>query len=162
MTSPINFVVMTDTPVRLKNFLLSRGVIKESTDMRGDPILVGARPGMEWIEVPNPIITDPGSGTPGEPGYVPPTRDTRNVYLVQFHHESAENEVEGPVYDQEGMPNTPFDWSKFGKWVKNNSSVVSAPAGWTVQGEPVGDAYKINGESVWLVRDRPERFVLWQ
>jgi hypothetical protein len=157
----INFVVLTDTPARLRNFLVSRGIIKEATvTLPGDDvpqtIYSGVRSGMEWVEVPNPIVTDPGSGTVGEPGYVPPTYDDRKAYLVKFSDESATNEVDG---DTGGNP---YDWSKFGKWVKANSTVVTAPPNYTINGEPVGDAYKINGEQVWLVRNEPDRFGAWQ
>ena len=62
-------------------------------------------PGMEWIEVPNPIQTDPGSGMPGEPGYVPPTYDTRHVDLVKFAHDSeADQQADGGMTDVDGQP----------------------------------------------------------
>jgi hypothetical protein len=149
-----NFVVVTDTPARLRDFLINRGVIEQ--DAEGN--LVGVRPGMEWVKVPNPIVTDPGSGVPGEPGYIPPTYDTRSVFLVKFAHESLDDDM------IEGSPGSGdvLDWSKFGNWVKNNSTVQAAPAGWTINGEPAGNARKVNGEQVWLVHDRPERFGVWQ
>jgi hypothetical protein len=154
----ISFVVITDTPVRLRDFLVSRGFIEQNSTGG----YVGVRPGMEWVKVPNPIQTDPGSGVFGEVGYVPPTYDTRHVFLVKFAHESQVNEVDGALADEEGNPINQYDWSKFGKWVKANSSVVSAPVNYTINGEPAGDAYKITGQSVWLIRDNPERFGVWQ
>lgn len=154
----ISFTVITDTPQRLANFLVSRGVIEQ----RPDGTYVGVRPGMEWVRVPNPIVTDPGSGTPGQPGYVPPTYDTRAVYLVKFAHESENNEVDGPQVDAEGKPISQYEWSKFGKWVMNNTTQQAAPAGWTINGQPVGNARKVNGENVWLIRDNPDRFGVWQ
>src|SRR5262245_49569366 len=123
----ISFVVITDTPGRLRDFLIARGIIEEVTDNEGTH-LRGVRPGMEWVRVPNPIVTDPGSRVFGEPGYVPPTYDTRNVYLVKFAHESLDNEVDGDT------PENQYNWSKFGKWVVANSAVQNAPVGWTIYG----------------------------
>lgn len=167
MSNYINFAVITDTPGRLKDFLISRGVIEEYTytdPSTGQPNtgLRGTRPGMEWIRVPNPIVTDPGSG-PGVSPYIPPTYDDRAVFLVKFAHESLANEDDGtPKIDGEGNPVDVYDWSRFGKWVRNNSTVVAAPVNYTIAGEPVGNALKINGQQVWLVRERPERFGVWQ
>jgi hypothetical protein len=152
----INFVVITDTPVRLRNFLISRGILEEVT-MQGETVLVGTRPGMEWVRVPNPIVTG-GTGTELDPFVY----DTRAVYLVKFAHESLDNEVDGDVVDEEGNPIDTYDWSKFGKWVKANGASVNAPVGWTINGEPAGSAWKITGEQVWLVRTAPERFGVWQ
>ena len=46
--------------------------------------------------------------------------------------------------------------------MKNNSSVVNAPVNYLINGVHAGSAYKITGEQVWLVRDNPERFGVWQ
>jgi hypothetical protein len=154
----ISFVIITDTPARLANFLVSRGIIKQNADGS----YVGVRPGMEWVKVPNPIQTAPASGVFGEPGYVPPTMDTRAVFLVKFAHESEANEVDGPLVDAEGNPINQYDWSKFGKWVKANSSVVNAPVNYTINGEHAGSARKVTGEQVWLVHVDPDRFGVWQ
>jgi hypothetical protein len=160
----INFVVITDTPGRVATFLASRGIIEQVTDpMTQQTSYVGVRPGMEWVRVPNPIVTG-GTGTELDP-YV---YDTRAVFLVKFAHESVDNEEEVgfPTTEVDGEGNTvqvnQYDWSKFGRWVKNNSSVVSAPVNYTINGVHAGDAYKITGEQVWLVRNSPERFGVWQ
>lgn len=160
----INFTVITDTPARLANFLVSRGVIQQVTDpLSGETRYVGVKPGMEWVKVPNPIVTDPGSGgSPFEPGYVPPTYDDRSVFLVKFAHDSEAEDADGPAVDEEGNPINQYERTKFGKWVRDNASMVTAPANYTINGEPVGDAYKVNGQNVWLVRDNPERFGVWQ
>jgi hypothetical protein len=158
----INFVVITDTPVRLRNFLISRGILEEVT-MQGETVLVGTRPGMEWVRVPNPIVTG-GTGTELDPFVY----DDRNVYLVKFAHESLDNEVDGPLTTGTGTEEDPFvpvdvyDWSKFAKWVKANSSVVNAPVNYTINGVHAGSARKITGEQVWLVHTDPERFGVWQ
>jgi hypothetical protein len=151
----ISFVVITDTPVRLRNFLVTRGVIKEEPVGSGN--YVGVRPGMEWVKVPNPIVTG-GTGTEGDPFVY----DTRSVFLVKFAHESEGNEVDGPLVDEEGNQINQYDWSKFGKWVKANSSVVNAPLNYTINGEHAGSARKITGEQVWLVHIDPDRFGVWQ
>lgn len=157
----INFVILTDTPARLRNFLINRGVMQEVTDPSdGTVSLVGTRPGMEWVKVPNPIETAPGN-TAADP-IVPPTYDTRPVFLVKFAHDSVDNEVEGPTQEANGQPIDQYNWSKFGKWVMTNSTVVNAPANFMIQGEHAGEARKINGELVWLIKDRPERFGTWQ
>lgn len=155
-----SFVVLTDTPARLANFLEARGYVKQVTDpTSGETSYVGVKPGMEWVKVPNPIMTDPGSGTPGQPGYIPPIYDDRSVFLVKFAHESLDADQEdvgdSPLSDQ-------FEFSKFAAWVRNNSTVVTAPPNYTINGQPVGDAYKINGQNVWIVRIQPERFGIWQ
>jgi hypothetical protein len=150
----ISFVVITDTPGRVTTFLANRGIIEQKTDnLTGQTYYVGVRPGMEWVKVPNPIVTG-GTGTELDP-YV---YDTRSVFLVKFAHESADNEVD---VDSDTTQNQ-YDWSKFGRWVKANSTVVTAPVNYTINGEHAGDAYKITGEQVWLVRDNPERFGVWQ
>jgi hypothetical protein len=147
----INFVVITDTPGRVVTFLTARGIIEQVDDGHGNTVLNGVRPGMEWVRVPNPIQTGvDGSGNP--------VMDTRAVFLVKFAHESADNEVD---VDSDTSTNQ-YDWSKFGRWVKANSSVVTAPVNYTINGEPAGNAYKITGQNVWLVRDNPERFGVWQ
>jgi hypothetical protein len=147
----LNFVVITSTPGLVATFLASRGIIEQYTTLAGETAYRGVRPGMEWVRVPNPIQTGvDGSGNP--------VMDTRAVFLVKFAHESADNEVD---VDSDTSTNQ-YDWSKFGRWVKNNSSVVTAPANYTINGEPAGNAYKITGQNVWLVRDNPERFGVWQ
>jgi hypothetical protein len=128
----ISFVVITDTPVRLRDFLVSRGVIEQNSSGN----YVGVRPGMEWVRVPNPIITNPGP---------PPVYDTRAVYLVKFAWESESEKAQS-----------------FIDWIVSNSSVQSAPVGWTINGLPVGSARKVTGEQVWLVHEDPDRFGVWQ
>jgi hypothetical protein len=132
----INFVVITDTPARLRDFLIARGIIEQTTDGRGQTVLSGVRPGMEWVRVPNPIVTDPGP---------PPVYDDRAVYLVKFAWESESEKAEA-----------------FRDWIVANSSVVNAPVNYTINGEHAGSARKITGEQVWLVHIDPDRFGVWQ
>jgi hypothetical protein len=142
----ISFVVITDTPARLANFLESRGIIEQKTDpLTEETYYIGVRPGMEWVKVPNPIQTAPGSGTPGEVGYAPPTYDDRAVFLVKFAWESESEKADA-----------------FRDWVIANSSVVNAPVNYLINGEHAGSARKITGEQVWLVHVDPDRFGVWQ
>jgi hypothetical protein len=146
----ISFTVITDTPQRLANFLESRGIIEQNS--AGN--YVGVLPGMEWVKVPNPIQTSPGP---------PPVYDDRAVYLVKFAHESEEDQddnlTNSPTTDDYGNI---YDYTRFGRWVKGNSTVVSAPVNYLINGVHAGDAYKITGEQVWIVRNAPERFGVWQ
>jgi hypothetical protein len=141
----INFTVITDTPQRLATFLVSRGVIEQYTDDQGQTAYRGVRPGMEWVGVPNAIQTAPGSGTPKEPGYVPPTYDDRAVFLVKFAWESESEKADA-----------------FRDWIVSNSSVVQAPVNYLINGVHAGSARKITGEQVWLVHENPDRFGVWQ
>jgi hypothetical protein len=128
----ISFVIITDTPARLANFLVNRGIIEQNADGSYE----GVRPGMEWVKVPNPIVTDPGP---------PPVYDTRSVFLVKFAWESESEKADA-----------------FRDWIVANSSVVNAPVNYTINGEHAGSARKITGEQVWLAHIDPDRFGVWQ
>jgi hypothetical protein len=128
----INFAIITDTPARLATFLVNRGIIQQNAEGN----YVGVLPGMEWVRVPNPIVTDPGP---------PPVYDTRAVFLVKFAWESESEKADA-----------------FRDWIVANSSVQAAPGGWTINGQPVGSARKITGEQVWLAHIDPDRFGVWQ
>jgi hypothetical protein len=132
----INFTVLTDTPARLATFLVNRGIIEQKTDPTGQTYYAGVRPGMEWVRVPNPIVTDPGP---------PPVYDDRSVFLVKFAWESQSEKADA-----------------FRDWIVANSSVVSAPVNYTINGEHAGSARKITGEQVWLAPVDPDRFGVWQ
>jgi hypothetical protein len=155
----ISFVIITSTPGLVATFLASRGIIEQKTNpLTGQTYYVGVRPGMEWVRVPNPIVTG-GTGTELDP-YV---YDTRAVFLVKFAHESQ-------VFEDDNLTNSPttqdydniYDYTRFGRWVKGNSTIVAAPANYLINGVHAGNAYKINGQQVWLIRDNPERFGVWQ
>jgi hypothetical protein len=124
----ISFAIITDTPVRLRDFLVARDVIELNS--KGN--YVGVRPGMEWVRVPNPIMVD---GVP----------DDRAVFLVKFAHESESERA-----------------ASFRDWIVANSSVVSAPGNYLINGVHAGSARKVTGENVWLVHIDPDRFGVWQ
>jgi hypothetical protein len=134
----ISFVVVTDTPARLRDFLVSRNVIKETET--GSGRYAGVRPGMEWVMVPNPIITG-GTGTELDPHVY----DTRSVFLVKFAWESESEKADA-----------------FRDWIVANSSVVNAPVNYLINGAHAGSARKVTGEQVWLAHIEPERFGVWQ
>jgi hypothetical protein len=136
----ISFVIITDTPARLRDFLVARNIIKQEGSN-----YVGVLNGMEWVMVPNPIQTAPASGTPGEVGYVPPTYDGRAVFLVKFAWESESEKADA-----------------FRDWIVANSSAVDAPVNYTINGIHAGSARKVTGEQVWLVHVEPDRFGVWQ
>jgi hypothetical protein len=137
----ISFTIFTDTPARLRDFLIARNVIKQEGEN-----LTGVLPGMEWVRVPNPIQTAPASGTVGQVGYVQPTYDDRAVYLVKFAWESEAQKADA-----------------FRDWIVANSSVMNAPANYLIGGiTHAGSARKITGEQVWLVHIDPDRFGVWQ
>jgi hypothetical protein len=95
----ISFVVVTDTPARLRDFLVSRNVIKETET--GSGRYTGVRPGMEWAMVPNPILID---GT---------TPDTRAVFLVKFAWESESEKADAFrdwIIDNSSVVNAPVNY----------------------------------------------------
>jgi hypothetical protein len=132
----ISFTVITDTPARLATFLVNRGIIEQNA--QGN--YVGVRPGMEWVKVPNPIVTG-GTGTEANPFVY----DDLAVYLVKFAWESESEKAQA-----------------FIDWVVANSSVANAPVNYTINGVHAGSARKITGEQVWLVHIDPDRFGVWQ
>jgi hypothetical protein len=112
----ISLTLITTTPKELRDRLIARGVLKIENDE-----LVGAHSGTEWVQVPNPIVTTPASGTPLEPGYVPAVMDSRRVYMVKFAHEAEAADDSGDADDPEDS-HPRFTRSKLAKWVKANGA----------------------------------------
>jgi hypothetical protein len=146
----ISFSIITATPALLRNRLLERGIIKEVTSF-GQTQIVGVHPGFEWVRVPNPIMVS-GTGTPGDP-YVP---GAQAVYLVKFAHEAEADQIEAPDDPLNTDMGDLTNYTKLGKWIKNNSTVVTINS---VDGKS-WPARKINGEQMWLVRS--DDFGVWQ
>jgi len=121
----ISFTIITSTPAVLRNQLIARDIIKEEVDRFGQTQLVGVREGLEWIEVPNPIVKTLAVGTRGEIGYVPPVMDTRRCYLVKLVRAAEGNEESGLQQTDPG-PRGPV-WrsllqrTQLGQWILNNS-----------------------------------------
>ena len=108
----ISFTIITSTPTVLRNQLIARDVIQSVTVTlpggQQSTELVGVRKGLEWVEVPNPIVSS-GSGTKLDP-YV---YDTRHCYLVKLVSAAEANEV---LSAGDLLHNT-----KLGQWVLANS-----------------------------------------
>ena len=112
----ISITILTTTPKELRDRLIARGVLKIENDE-----LVGAHSGTEWLEVPNPIVITPASGTPGDPGYVPAVMDPRHCYMVKLAHEAGAADDSNDADDPEDE-HPRFTRSKIVKWVKANGT----------------------------------------
>jgi hypothetical protein len=103
----ISFTILTTTPAVLRDQLIARDVIKEEVQ-EGQTVLVGVREGLEWVEVPNPIVTSVGP---------PRVMDTRRCYLVKLVRAAEDNECEGEPRDGRAL----LLRTKLGKWIAANS-----------------------------------------
>jgi hypothetical protein len=103
----ISFTILTTTPAVLRDQLIARDVINQVTQ-EGQTVLVGVREGLEWVEVPNPILTVLGP---------PAVRDTRRCYLVKLVRAAEDNECEGEPRDERAL----LLRTKLGKWIAANS-----------------------------------------
>ena len=112
----ISLTILTSTPTELRDRMIARGIMKIE-----DGEIVGAHSGTEWLEVPNPIVVTPASGTPGDPGYVPPVMDARKAYMVKFAHEALAADDSGDA-DDEADDHPRFTRSKLVQWIKANGS----------------------------------------
>ena len=112
----ISLTILTTTPKELRDRLIARGVLKIEDDK-----LVGAHSGTEWLEVPNPIVITPASGTPGDPGYVPAVMDPRHCYMVKLAHEADAADDSNDADDPEDT-HPRFTRSKIVKWIKANGT----------------------------------------
>lgn len=149
----ISFTLLTDTPARLRNQLIARGIIETYIDPRtGQTMLKGVRPGVEFIEVPNPIVVTPAVGEPGQPGYVPAVMDPRHCYLVKMAWEAEGDETDGLQQDDVD-PDTGRRTlrslaarTKFGQWVVANSTpeTITSATGQSWQARNINDNF-------WLV-----------
>lgn len=137
----ISFTIITTTPLVLRNQLVSRGIITLQT-VEGVPNTpVPVFEGLEYTEVPNPIITS----------LAPVVLDTRRCYLVKLVRAAEDDECTGEARDERAL----LLRTKLGKWVAANSTadtLVSADGrSWP--------ARKV-GTTVWLVAD--PAFGVWQ
>ena len=160
----ISFTVITSTPLVLRNQLLNRGIVEQKLNsLTGQNDLVGVKKGLEWLEVPNPIITTLGSGIPMEPGYVPPVMDTRRVFLVKFAHENEADQTDGIEQDEDVVEGEEtvrrrkalILRTKWGQWIMANSTAatITSADGRSWPARKVGTA-------TWFVAS--DDFGVWQ
>jgi hypothetical protein len=131
----ISFTLITTTPGVFKTQLINRGMAEEitETDREGKTSkkVVGVRPGLEWVEVPNPIVTTLATGVRGEEGYVPTVMDTRRVYLVKMAHDMHDDQIKDIEQEEDGegearKKKKPLnERTKWGQWILANSSAAT-------------------------------------
>jgi hypothetical protein len=147
-----SFTLLTDTPGRLRTRLIERGIIETYTDGRtGQQMLKGVRPGVEWVEVPNPIVVTPAVGDPGtqnnpNPDYVPAVMDPRHVYLVKVTHDAEDDQMDG----------MPPGMTKLKQWIIDNSTAdtITSADGRSWAARNINDNF-------WLIPDTAD-FGVWQ
>ena len=88
----IYFIILTDTPARLRTQLIARGLLKD------EPGVVYAREGMEHVEIPSPV-------------------DGLRAYAVKIVREAEADEIAGEAQDERLI----WQRTKFGKWILANS-----------------------------------------
>lgn len=104
----ISFTVITSTPVVFRNHLVARGIVTLETVDGVPNTPVAVRDGLEWVEIPNPIVTSLGP---------PRVMDTRRCYLVKMVRAAEDDECFGETRDARPL----LLRTKFGKWVQANS-----------------------------------------
>lgn len=161
----ISFTLITDTPGRVRTFLINRGILEQRTAPSGQTYLAGTLPGVEFTvnAVPNPIIVTPAQGTPGtddnpNPNYVPPVYDDRKVYLVQMSRDAEADQTDGiQQTDAQGKLLDVDARTKLGAFVKNNGARDDINVNGTIV-----PAWKITNQNIWLARDPQGLFGTWQ
>lgn len=165
----ISFTLLTDTPARLRDQLIARGIIETYIDSRtGQTMLKGARPGVEWVEVPNPIVVTPAvgasrlpDGSPN-PARVPAVMDPRHVYLVKVAWGAEGDETSGLQQDDVD-PDTGgrtlrsvLARTKLGQWVMGNSvpDTITSADGRSWQARNINNNF-------WLIPETQD-FGAWQ
>ena len=124
-----SFTILAQNRAQLDAQLISKGIAKwEGTGE--DMTLVGVLPGLEIVRVPNGIVTDAGSGTPGEGDYVPPTHHGDECYLVKLAHELLASDDSGDTTDGDD-PNPGWTRSNLVKSVEadNRPDTINAVNG---------------------------------
>jgi hypothetical protein len=160
----ISFTVITSTPLVFRNQLLNRGIVEPRISARdGSTSYVGVKNGLEWIEVPNPIVTTLATGVLGEVGYVPAVMDTRRVFLVKMAQDMHDDQIDGIEQDdvttvEEREVRTKKALilrTKWGQWIMANSTAdtVTSADGRSWPARKVGTA-------TWFVAS--DDFGVWQ
>lgn len=143
----ISFTILTSDRQALASALQARGVLNSDNT----PVS-----GVEIAEVPNPIVTDQGSGgDPLDPDYVPPTYDSRWCYLVKLAHEAEASDDDGTVVPDEGDETPLFTRSKIVAFVKRNGTATTL--------DDSTRAWSFAGGKHYLLDPRDQaKFGVWQ
>jgi hypothetical protein len=159
----ISFTVITSTPLVFRNQLLNRGIVEPRISARdGSTSYVGVKNGLEWIEVPNPIVTTLATGVFGEVGYVPAVMDTRRTFLVKMAQDMHDDQIDGIEQDEEVVEGETHKRkkalilrTKWGQWIMANSTAdtVTSADGRSWPARKVGTA-------TWFVAS--DDFGVWQ
>lgn len=146
----ISFTLMTSDPAELKTRLVARGILQNVAGV------VPTFDGLEYVQVPNPIVAVLGAVGPPR---VPLTMDPRNVYLVKLVRAAETDEMNGDaVNDAQGVPRLLWLRTKLGKWVFANSvaETIAGADGATFRTRRVGTKF-------WFIRDDDApAFGVWQ
>ena len=134
----ISFTLLTTTPKVLRDKLVEYGWL----DAEFNP-----RDGLEIVETPNPIVTTPAVGVPGDVGYVPAVMDARRVFMVKIAHKALEDDTDGDDQtDAQGNLKSVLLRTKFGKALKAlnpTREVITLPAAsWTRRCTPNSGAHR--------------------
>jgi hypothetical protein len=137
----ISFMILTGQPADLRDFLIARNFLK--VDEAGE--LVGVLPGVEFAQIPNPVVTSAGP---------PPVYDTRKVFMVK-----VSDVAEADQLDTATEGELIWQRTKLGKWIRDNSTAVTHT-------DASGQQYrgrKVNNQPVWLFREDDAGLVgAWQ
>lgn len=153
----MDFVLATNTPAKVRDIFIDRGIAQLVDDGEGGQVFVGTKSGFKFTAngVPNPHPTSP-----------------LKMYLFRFVRETLADDDDTTDPDEDR-----FNRSKFVKWVRNNGIPVQVGLGdHLVYNEQTGQyeadpnktetevtAWRVDfdGARFWLVRDI-ERIAVWQ
>jgi hypothetical protein len=127
----ISFTLITNSPGVFRTHLVNRGFVTLETVDGAANSPVPTKNGLEWVEVPNPIVITPAIGSREEEGYVPAVMDSRRVYLVKMAHDMHDDQVKDIEQDEvvEGkerkQKKTLNQRTKWGQWILANSSAAT-------------------------------------
>ena len=109
----MDFIIATNTPGKLKNWLVDRGIGQMVDDGDGGQVFVGTRRGLKFTAqgIPNPV-----------------EGNSLKMFLFRFAHELAADDdddtIDVPDIEGEPDPDRRFKRSKFANWIKTNGTKV--------------------------------------
>lgn len=129
-----DFIIATNTPVKVRDFLIARGIGQMVDDGQGNQVFTGAHSGMKFTAsgIPNPV-----------PDFRP--GGNLRMYLFRFVRdmEEADRSDTGVVVDT-GDPDPRLTKSRIARWVRNNGTPVTVG---------LGDNWNYNPETGEWVED---------